>query len=59
MSACFADIKLEHTEMDSSDTDCQGHQTASFGKYQCTVEGNSASIFVRKVSPGIFVIKEK
>ena len=25
----------------------------------CSVEGNSASIFVRKVSPGIFVIKEK
>ena len=25
----------------------------------CSVEGNSAGIFVSKVSPGIFVIKEK
>ena len=25
----------------------------------CSVEGNSAGIFVRKVSPGIFVIKVK
>ena len=25
----------------------------------CSVEGNSAAIFVSKVSPGIFVIKEK
>ena len=25
----------------------------------CSVEGNSATIFVSKVSPGIFVIKEK
>ena len=25
----------------------------------CSVEGNSAANFVRKVSPGIFVIKEK
>ena len=25
----------------------------------CSVEGNSADIFVSKVSPGIFVIKER
>ena len=25
----------------------------------CSVEGNSAAIFVGKVSPGIFVLKEK
>ena len=25
----------------------------------CSVEGNSAGIFVSKVSPGIFVIKER
>ena len=25
----------------------------------CSVEGNSAGIFLSKVSPGIFVIKEK
>ena len=46
------------------------HQTASFGKYLrgtkrlvsvniCSVEGNSADIFVNKVSPGILVIKRK
>ena len=27
--------------------------------YICSVEGNSAAIFVGKVSPGIFVLKEK
>ena len=27
--------------------------------YICSVEGNSAGIFVGKVPPGIFVIKEK
>ena len=36
----------------------QGHQAASFGKYLFG-GGNSAGIFVSKVSPGIFVIKEK
>ena len=25
----------------------------------CSVEGNSADIFVSKVSPGLFVVKEK
>ena len=25
----------------------------------CSAEGNSAGIFVSKVSPGIFVVKEK
>ena len=34
----------------------QGHQTASFGKY-LSGGGNSAGIFVSKVSPGTFVMK--
>ena len=37
----------------------QGHKTGLVSVNICSVEGNSAGIFVSKVSPGIFVIKER